>query len=684
MNNLSSATSGGLARQREIQAKCRHPAGRFIEFKREEIQQSIPARFEEQVLKYPGRVAIASRNQQLTYLELNQAANQVARAILDKCGQGEESVALLFEQSVQAFVAMLGVLKAGKRFVPLDPALPRNRTVHILENSQASLLVTNRQNQDAGKELAQNACQLLDLDQLDTEQSTENLGLPISPDNLAWIVYTSGSTGQPKGVAHTHRNVLHMVMNYTNKFHVCAEDRVVHLFSYSVHAGAYITFATLLNGAGLYPLDIRERGLTALADLFLEQRITVYGAVPTVFRHFAGSLTGKELFPSVRLVFLGGEPVYNKDVELFKKCFSRDCIFVNRLGSTEADAIRMYFMDQETSTTDIKVPCGYPLDDQEVLLLDDNRQPVAFDSVGEIAVKSPFIAQGYWRRPDLTEAAFPMISPPGSPPGSQGKDQRIYLTGDLGCMKPDGCLIHLGRKDFQVKIRGYRIEVAEIEMALLELDNVKEAVVVARANTGGDQRLVAYIVPAQQPPPVASELRTALSGKLPAYMMPSAFVFLDGLPHAPNGKVNRRELPEPDGARPQLGNPYVPPRTAAEEALSAIWAQVLGLNRVGVDDNFLELGGDSLLATQVISRVINACKVNLPLRVLFAAPTVAQMAVVVAQHQANQAKVEDVERLLAELEALSEEQAKQLLAGEVAELHQGRPSPHGRYIGRQQ
>lgn len=644
------STPNGLTRQRDIQARCFHPTDTFIEFKRKEIEQSIPSRFEEQAFKYPRRVAVRTKKQQLTYLELNQAANQVARAILDTCGQGEGSIALLFEQSVQAFVAILAVLKAGKGFVPLDPSLPRNRTVHILENSQTNLLVTDNQHLDAGMALAQNGCQLLNLDQLNTQHSTENLGLPISPDDLAWILYTSGSTGQPKGVAHTHRNVLHMVMNYTNNVHMSPEDRFVLLLSYSVHFGAFSTFATLLNGAGLYPFDIREGGLAPLTDWLLGQQVTVYCSVPTVFRHFAGALTGKEIFPSLRLIFLGGEPVYKKDVELFKKCFSQDCVFVNRLGSTETDAIRMYFMDKETPIADINVPCGYPLDDQEVLLLDDNRQPVACDSVGQIAVRSRFISQGYWRRPDLTETAF-LTSP-------RGKDERIYLTGDLGCMKPDGCLIHLGRKDFQVKIKGYRIEVAEIEMALLELDNVKEAVAVARASPGGDQRLVAYVVPAREPPPAASELRSALSRTLPTYMLPSAFVFLDALPQAPNGKLNRRELPEPDSARPQLGNPYVAPRTVAEEVLSDIWAEVLGLDQVGTNDNFLELGGDSLLASLVVSRVLDTFQVELSPRILLEAPTVSAMLRTMVEHEAKLGQTEKIAEILQRVKEMSDEEVR--------------------------
>jgi len=281
---------------------------------------------------------------------------------------------------------------------------------------------------------------------------------------------------------------------------------------------------------------------------------------------------------------------------------------------------------------------------------------VGSGDIGEIAVKSCYLSPGYWRRPDLTELAFL--------PDPEGGSERIYRTGDLGRMLPDGLLQHLGRKDFQVKVRGYRVEISEIELILLDFPAVKEAVVVAREDRPGDQRLVAYLVQNQQSVPTVSGLRRFLNEKLPEYMIPSAFVLLDALPLTPNGKVNRLALPPPGNARPEMDNPFVAPGTPIEVELAKMWAEVLSLDEVGIHDNFFDLGGHSLLATQVISRVINTFKVELPIKSLFESPTVADMAVVITENMAKKVGDEELALMLAELESLSDEEARKRLADE--------------------
>jgi acyl carrier protein len=353
------------------------------------------------------------------------------------------------------------------------------------------------------------------------------------------------------------------------------------------------------------------------------------------------------------LIYLAGEPVYKRDVELYREHFSEECIFVNRLGTGEALTFRWYFIDKKTPIKGTHVPVGYAVPDKEVVLLGDVQQGTDGSRIGEIAVKSEYLSPGYWKRVDLTQAVFF--------PDLDGGNRRIYRTGDIGRMLPDGCLVHLGRKDFQVKIRGYRIEIAEIEMALLDHVGIKEAVVRLWESRPGDQRLAAYFVTAGQQAPTVTELHRFLAESLPNYMIPSVFVMLDHLPLTPNGKLNRRELPAPDRSRPVLDNPYVAPRSPAEEQLAEIWAHVLGLDKVGIYDNFFELGGHSLLATQVISRVINTFRVKVPLRSLFQAPTVADMAVVIVLNQAEKAESKDIDRMLAELEVLSDEEALRAL-----------------------
>ena len=548
--------------------------------------------------------------------------------------------------------------------MPLDPSYPPARIAAILEDSQAGLIMTNNQCFSLADELCHSTLQLVNTEEIDASLSAENLGLSISPDTHSWILYTSGSTGKPKGVVQNHRNVLHFIMNFTNGFHLCADDRLTLLFSCCVNGGAHEIFSALLNGASLHLLDIKAEGLTQMANWLIEHEITIYCSVPTLFQHFIDTLTGKERFHNLRLIKLIGEPVYKKHVELYKQHFPERCIFVNRLGSTETGSIRWNFIDKKTQINGIRVPVGYPVEDNEILLLDEAGKEVGTNNIGEIAVKSRYLSPGYWKRPDLTRAVF--LHDP------KGGDKRIYRTGDLGRILTDGCLQHLGRKDFQVKIRGHRIEVSEIEMALLDLPVIKEAVVMARENQSGDpsaplrtgKRLVAYLVPASQPVPKVSQLRSFLKNKLPDYMIPSIFMFVEAFPLAPNGKVHRQALPAPTSTRPELDTPFSAPRTPLEKILGGIWAEVLSLDRVGIHDNFFDFGGHSLLATQIISRVLNTLHVEVPMRSMFESPTVAEMAVVIVQNQAKKAGPKDLARMLTELESLSVEEAQRLLAEE--------------------
>jgi acyl carrier protein len=358
---------------------------------------------------------------------------------------------------------------------------------------------------------------------------------------------------------------------------------------------------------------------------------------------------------------VGGEPVYARDVELYKKHFPQDCLFVNRLGSTETGTIRWYFVNKDTALSGNAVPVGYPAPDNEILLLDAVAEEGG--QVGEIAVRSPYLSPGYWRRPDLTHAAFL--------PNLEGGNARIYRTGDIGRLLPDGRLICLGRKDFQIKIHGYRIEVGEVEGALFDLPAVKEAAVVGTKDGSGDYRLVAYVVLEPHGALTVSALRRALAAKLPAYMVPSAFILLDSLPKAPNGKVRLSALPAPGRARPDLDSLMMPPRTPVETAVCAIWREVLELDEIGIHDPFLDLGGHSLAASQVIARITETFRVDFPLRTLFEAPTVAELAAVITASLARKAEQGPRDGLLAELERLSDAEAERVLKGRNVQATRG-------------
>ncbi|MFQ5853582.1 MAG: amino acid adenylation domain-containing protein, partial [Candidatus Binatia bacterium] len=593
----------------------------FIEFKKEDIEQSIAQRFEDQVILFPHKIAVKTKNHQWTYSELNRTANQIAQTILRSCGCGEERVGLLFEHDAPMIVAILGVLKAGKTYVPLDPDYPTERLAYILEDSQAGAIITNSNNLVFAKTLINGTIQLINIDQIDATVPTTNPNVSVSPDTLAYILYTSGSTGRPKGVMQNHCNVLHHIRNYTNNLHLNVEDKLTLLSSYSFDAAVMDIFGAMLNGAALYPIDIKEENPSVVLHRIIEEKITIYHSTPTIYRYLVGTLTGKKDLSTIRFVVLGGEEVQRRDVDLFKQNFSPNSIFVNGLGPTESTVTLQYFINHETPMPGNVVPVGYPVEDTEVLLLDEAGEQA--ELYGEIGIRSAHVALGYWQKPELTKAAFL--------PDPDCGAKRIYRTGDMARLLPDGSIGFVGRKDFQIKIRGFRIELGEIEAVLGQHPAVLENVVISREDESGEKRMVAYVVGNQDPAPTASELRGFLKEKLPDYTVPSSFVMLDSLPLTPNGKIDRRSLPAPDTARPELEGTFVAPRTAVEEKLARIWSEVLSVEQLGIYDNFFELGGHSLLATQVLSRVRNACHVELPLRTLFEKPTIGELAEVITQ-----------------------------------------------------
>ena len=590
----------------------------FVPFPPEAAGGSIPVRFEEQVAAHGNKIAVRSDGQALSYHALNQAANQVARAILAQAGDGSEPVALLIGHGAPIIIALFGVLKAGRTYVALDLSSPQDWLATILADSQARLILTNEQNYARAQELSRGDLQVLNMDWLDADLSTENLDLAISPDTVAVLVYTSGSTGQPKGVPRTHRQILFQLIAHTNDLRICASDCQTLLKTPSFGGSVMDIYGTLLNGATLCLYDFRRLGLVPLADWLIEEKITLFTPPVPLFRQFMDTLTGQRQFPHLRLVKLGGQAIYRKDVENFRQHFCPNCLLVHRLSSSEAGIIGQIIIDHQTPIAGDVVPVGYPPPGKEVLILDESGAQVGFDRVGEIAVKSRYLAPGYWRRPDLTSKVFL--------PDPEGSEARIYLTGDLGIVRPDGCLEYLGRRDSQVKIRGYRVEIAQVELALQSLDGIRDAVVVALEQEPGEKRLVAYVVPANGTTLSASVVRSVVAAKLPHYMIPSSFVIMDRLPLTHTGKVDRAGLPAPDEVPQSVEAESARPRDEVELRLVEIWKALFGIPSVGIHDNFFELGGHSLLAARLFTEIDRDFGKKLPLTTVLQAPTVNQLA----------------------------------------------------------
>ncbi|HEY5595767.1 MAG TPA: amino acid adenylation domain-containing protein, partial [Candidatus Bipolaricaulota bacterium] len=543
MERVSTAKTEGWSHQQAIHARCIHPSGAFVEFQKAWVESSISALFQAQVLRSPRQVAVKTATVELTYAQLNDAANGVARALHQQNSGQAEAIALMLENPVSFLSALLGVLKAGKYYVPIDPSFPSARSVQLLEELKTKLILTEDLHADAAQATAQQMREVVNIERLPQSLPDANISITPSADALAYILFTSGSTGCPKGVVQSHRNVLHGIYKYVNFTRLCAQDRVL-LHSMMFAGGLRAALCTLLVGGTLFPFDVRRNGLRNAVNWSIQEGITVWHLPVSVLRRIMDQMSGEEDLTQLRLIYTGGEPVYKRDVELYRVRLPSSCILVNSMGTTETETAVRYLIDKDTHLPGDYVPVGYAAEDTEVLLLDEHGKALGVEQTGEIAIKGRYFSPGYWNDPELTRARFL--------PASDERDVRMYLSGDVGLMLPDGCLIHLGRKDFQVKIGGNRIELGEVENALLSLEEVREAVVVARADSSGDQRLVAYVVPAGNAAFSIGKLQERLRKRLPDVMIPSSFVVMDALPLNAHGKVDRGALPEPPPQRPTL------------------------------------------------------------------------------------------------------------------------------------
>jgi amino acid adenylation domain-containing protein len=635
------------------------PINAFVEFHKEAVEGSIADRFQQQARKFPDRLAIKVNRDQLTYEQLDRVSNRVARAILTKCGDSTRAIVLLFKQGASMIIANLSALKAGKAYVQLDYSLPVPRARRITQDSDSGLIVTDNDHLSLAHELFPDSSRILNINNLDAAYPDDSLGLSISPNEIAYIHYTSGSTGEPKGVVANHRNELYSIMVKTNALRISSNDRISLLRSNNVGATADVLLA-LLNGAALFPLELKESGLANLGNWLIEEEISVFTCVAGVFRHCVNHLNENAKFSKLRLIHIGGEPVYETDVQLYKRHFSDECVFVNRLGISETKTVTYYFVNKETEIPGKIVPVGYPLDGYKVMVEDEYGNDAGINSIGEIVVKSEYLASGYWRQPELTRAKF--LSDPN------GGEARIYHTGDLGYMLPDGCLVHVGRKDFQVKIRGYRVEVSEVERTLLENQAIRQAVVIPwedpRASKNG-HCLVAYVVPCEGHALAISEIRLFLREKLPSYMLPSFYVIVDRLPLTMSGKVDRRTLPPPQISQRQVGGPSIAARTPIEKVLVKLWVDVLGVDEIGIRDDFSDLGGDSLIAAQIVTRINDTFSLRRPLNLLLEAPTVGELCSFIIEHETHAGQSEKIANVLLKIEDMSAEEISRALGKET-------------------
>ncbi len=500
--------------------------------------------------------------------------------------------------------------------MPLDPTHPPARLTEAIADSDARLVLTAAEHVDLARRVAPGRSVVAIED--GAAAPDRRPGLTVSPDAGAYIFYTSGSTGRPKGVLDTHRNVLHNVMRYTNTLHLGPDDRLTLLQGPAFSGAVSSLFGALLNGAASFPFDVPREGANRIASWLREEAITIYHSVPALFREVVAHGAG---LPALRIVRLEGDQASVRDLEAFQRHFAGHCVLVNGLGATECGLVRQFFFTPGHALPEGVAPIGEPVEDMEIVLLGETGAPVPEGATGEIAVRSRYLAAGYWRRAELTAERF---LDDRERPGV-----RLYRTGDLGRFQASGILEHRGRVDGLAKVRGQRVEAADVESALLALPGVAAAAVTVREDAPGEARVIAYLVPGAAPPPSPTEMRRALAGRLPDFMVPSAFVPLERLPLNDNGKVDRAALPPPPVASGRREVAPAPPRDAIEYTLVGIWEDVLGVRPIGIRDDFFDLGGHSLLAARMAEAVERVSGRPVPLTTLFEASTIERLADVV-------------------------------------------------------
>ncbi|MEJ2161635.1 MAG: amino acid adenylation domain-containing protein, partial [Chromatiales bacterium] len=593
---------------------------------------SLQARFAARVMARPGAVALVVGADQYTYAELDDGANKLAQRLLDAGVRSGQVVALLAERSPQSIVGMLGILKAGGCVMPLDPDYPDSRVDFMLRDSQARVLLVSTAQARRAESIAADAERLLlDGDFSAAGQSDSESPLTAgAPDDIAFLLYTSGTTGTPKGVPLLQRGLVNYINQLSRKTGLGAEDRVLQFASLSFDISIEEIFAALLNGATLV---LRDQDMNLSADQFLAgcRRFAIsWASVPTAWWHeLAASMALNRIAlpEALRVLVIGGEKARIEAFRQWQKHAGTTRLF-NTYGPTEtsiaATWCELTHLDAEQGG---ELPIGSPVPNVSVWVVDEHMQPLPAGVPGELCIGGVGVAGGYWNRPDLSAGRFV------ADPFSRDEEARLYRTGDRARYRADGRLEFLGRMDAQIKIRGHRIEPGEIESAVAAVAGVEQAVVLPRKageEPATELRLVAYFTGSAD----TAEVQRSLRADLPEYMVPAAFLRMDSLPLTVNGKLDQQRLPAPEWSRDKT-QAFVAPRTANEAIVARIWAEVLGLDRIGVHDDFFLSGGHSLLATRVVARLRDAFGAAIPLRDLFEAPTVAGLAETLASADAG-------------------------------------------------
>jgi aspartate racemase len=586
--------------------------------------------FEEQAHKTPEALALTDGKENLTYQQLNCMANQIAHFLVHKGIRPETWVGVCLGRSTRLIAALLGVMKAGGAYLPLDPAYPAEQLSFMLSDAGTPVLLTENRYREMLLADPSNSQRLVlcleDIWEEIEQQPAEDLHLPVGPENLVYMIYTSGSSGRPKGVQIEHRALVNYIWFARHFYDIQPRDRALQFASINFDASAEEIYPTLISGAALV---LRTTNMLNSIPSFLRQvadmKVTVIN-LPTAFWHEMVNYLESEaerLPERVRLVIIGGEKARVNQVQAWFRCMGSKVRLVNSYGPTETTIVAILGDLQPGDPLLVpgrEVSVGRPVANTQVYILDESMQPMGPDTAGELFIGGAGLARGYLNRPEITQARF--IPDPFSPDPSA----RLYRTGDIARCRPDGEIEIIGRSDDQVKIRGYRVELGEIETTLLQMPGIRSTVVTVADDQCGTRQVIAYYVPEAGEEPTTAAILSYLRARLPHFMLPSALVRLEAIPITPGGKVDRRQLPAPDWGARAAGQDRDTPTNPIEQKLADIWADALDLPGIGIHDSFFEVGGHSLLALRIMTQVEKQFGQSLPLAILYQAPTIADLA----------------------------------------------------------
>lgn len=579
-----------------------------------DVEQSIPDRFAQQVKIDPDRTVLISQSCQLTYRELDRAANGVANAFLNLSQTRDERVIVLARHDSPLLAGVLGVLKAGKIVVVLNPSDPVSRLRELAAHSEASFYLADAEYLSLAQQIASQSQIVVCLDDCLGGNTGDAVQSPGSPGDTAFLIYTSGSTGKPKGVIRSHRSMIHNAYRHACGLSLRPDDRMLHLAAMSGGSGLSGACTAILNGATLCLFPMMELGVNGLADWIETRGITVFSLSSSLFRSFMRTIPGSQRFEQVRIVRLSAETATADEISAIQNHFSVDCEVVHTLSSSETGTITRIRFAVGDFRGDRLLPVGVASEDIEILLLNEHDEPVSYGVPGEIVVRSRYLSSGYWRDETLTAARF-----------SVDGGVVTFRSGDLGRRNSREFIEFAGRKDSRIKIRGYRIEPSEVEDAICRHAGITEAVVGERSRNEGSPQLVAWYTCNDSGTVSPQEMRSALLRSLPSYMIPSEFVPLKAFPIASNGKIDRARLRTIESVSSADRKPDLP-RTETERRLARIWADAFHVEAIGRNDHFFELGGDSLIATVIVANIQTEWSVDLSMQSFGKRPTLRQLA----------------------------------------------------------